>query len=1428
MHMRQRIRQWWRRVLRWRPLRAGRRNRSAHAAPSGAPLTFERLEERLLLSVFDVPFVARDILTAGRNDWYENAGSLSGSNPTDVYRFTLTQAAGVFIDVDAQDIGLSSLDSIVRIFSGSTQIAENDDGYDFEGIDPARGISRDASLYADLGAGSYEVRVTGFGGSTGAYLLRMLFDTIYAAAVPVFHSLPGAADTLYLDFDGHSASDAWGTYNALPFNFGGGPAGTFSPGERLAIRNIWRTVAEDFSPFQINVTTASPGSFADRVSFRMVMTESSGAIVNAAGALGVAFLDSYHSGGSDDQVAWVFASAFGSFGAGSNLGWSGRIVAGGVEMGNTVSHEFGHALGLHHWASRSGDANGANVLPNGIMATPDTGLGRELWQVGARNEAGVPQDDLAVIASSTNTFGFRSDDHGNTRAAATVLSLSGSQYTATGIISHPTTDLDYFRFEAAGATTILIDVDEFVNNLDVELRLFGSDGSLLNVSDPSDSFDGFLSLTLAQGVYFLEVKSDGDAGEVGQYAVQITTGPLFNAPPIARDDDLTGDEDAPMGGNLITANNGQGVDSDPEGTTLTLVAVNGAAVANGQVVTLASGARLTIFANGDFVYDPLGRFEALRVGTSTTDSFTYTIADGAGQTATATATVTVHGRNDAPLARPNSRTTNEETAVSGNVITDDSSAGVDSDVDAGTVLSVVRINGATISNGQQVTLPSGARLTIFSNGQYTYDPAGRFDDLGVGQSRNDSFTYSISDGEGGLASATVTVTVTGVNDAPTAVPNSYTTDEDAAVSGNLLTDNTGPGIDRDGDGDPLTVVRINGNPVSDGESLLLPSGTRLLIHSDGRFTYDPNGVFSPLNDGQTAQDSFTYTIADPWGMFSSATVTITVDGVAQRVFLNGTEATVVGSERDDVFAFNAQLLTVTVNGRTTVLPAETTLVRLDGGGGADQLFLTGSTGNDLAVLRPTVALLEFLGGHPGFDFVATSVETIAFNGNGGTSDQAFLDDSPGNDVFTGRPREASLTGAGFDNRVTNASTIAGRATAGGPLDQTFLFDSAGNDVASLSPQVANLSGPGFFLQASGFQRVTAEANAGGHDLAFLRDSAGDDVFEFQSGTGRLSGSQLLHAAVGFEVVSASALAGGNDRAILHDSPGNDRFVSRPNVSFLVGPSFVEVVQFETVLGRAAQGGFDQAFLIDGPGNDTFTASSLSAVMTDGVRSREAIGFDIVAGWAVNGGSDAAILFDTDGNDTVSLSRGLTNFSGPAGLYLQAQGFASVSARSVGGGVDRAFLVDTADNDVFVATPQVASMSGTGYVHQAVGFDSVQARSTAGVDRASFTDSAGADLFVVDRQTATLSGAGFIHQAVGFSIITAQASSSADVARLTDTPVNDAFVGRGSEGTLTSSGWSVSLTQFGTVHLAGTQGGVNRLDVLNLTYVLNLTGVWTPV
>src|SRR5205814_1842983 len=73
--------------------------------------------------------------------------------------------------------------------------------------------------------------------------------------------------------------------------------------------------------------------------------------------------------------------------------------------------------------------------------------------------------------------------------------------------------------------------------------------------------------------------------------------------------------------------------------------------------------------------------------------------------------------------------------------------------------------------GQPVALPSGAIVTAQSNGSFTYDPNGGFNSLGPSQSTADSFTYTDSDGQGNIGTATVTIRIAGTNDAPVLTSN---------------------------------------------------------------------------------------------------------------------------------------------------------------------------------------------------------------------------------------------------------------------------------------------------------------------------------------------------------------------------------------------------------------------------------------------------------------------------------------------------------------------------------------------------------------------------------------------------------------------------------------------------------------------------------
>jgi VCBS repeat-containing protein len=270
-------------------------------------------------------------------------------------------------------------------------------------------------------------------------------------------------------------------------------------------------------------------------------------------------------------------------------------------------------------------------------------------------------------------------------------------------------------------------------------------------------------------------------------------------------------------------------------------------------------------ADGSFTYDPNGQFEYLQTGNSTSDSFTYTVTDDYGITDTATVTITINGVydppdddppvyyppayyppvNHPPAAVDDAATTDEDTPVAV------AAPGVlinDSDPDVGDTLNVIAVN----------TIGTVGAVTWGSDGSFTYNPNGQFEDLSDGSSTTDSFTYTISDGNGATDTATVAVIINGVDDTPEnnlpmAVDDSATTSQDTPVTIYVL-DN-----DQDVDGDTLAVDSVGS------------AGNGSVANSGNDVTYTPNSGF-------TGTDSFTYAIIDGHGGNDTATVTVTVTG----------------------------------------------------------------------------------------------------------------------------------------------------------------------------------------------------------------------------------------------------------------------------------------------------------------------------------------------------------------------------------------------------------------------------------------------------------------------------------------------------------------------------------------------------------------------
>ena len=200
--------------------------------------------------------------------------------------------------------------------------------------------------------------------------------------------------------------------------------------------------------------------------------------------------------------------------------------------------------------------------------------------------------------------------------------------------------------------------------------------------------------------------------------------------------------------------------------------------------------------------------------------------------------------NAAPSAINDAVTTNEDTAVTFNVLTNDS------DADGNTL---------TVSGNTQPTNGSvGAALT---NGSFTYTPAANYNGP-------DSFTYTVTDGTDS-STATVNITVTPVNDPPVAANDAVTTNEDTAVTLNVLSN------DSDLDSPQLT-ASITTGPLHGAAVAALPNGS---------FTYTPAANYN-------GPDSFTYTVGDGTASSNPATVSITVTAVNDPpVSISGTATT---------------------------------------------------------------------------------------------------------------------------------------------------------------------------------------------------------------------------------------------------------------------------------------------------------------------------------------------------------------------------------------------------------------------------------------------------------------------------------------------------------------------------------------------------------
>lgn len=343
-------------------------------------------------------------------------------------------------------------------------------------------------------------------------------------SIPALHSNPGASVSLFLDFDGHF-EPVWGGWTDVTtrvYDVDGDDT-TFSDTELANINLIWQLVSEDFAPFNIDVTTVEPAVLAEG----MPIDDANGLALRIA--IGGSWEDWYGSSAGGVAPIGAFTNSI------ANVAYvfSDNLFGGqALSVGDTVSHEAGHGFGLFHQSSY--DANGvktAEYNPGDGYWAPIMGGGGPVvstWHNGTSSQGStVFQDDMAILAGTTNGFGFRSDDHGDTIAAPTALSTDGTTWSGAGIVE-TNSDADAFSFTISSEDTyrISVAVDAFAPNLDVVLDLRHAAGGLIASADPQETPDAEIAENLMPGDYVVQVTKSTSYGWVGQYSINIDEAPV--------------------------------------------------------------------------------------------------------------------------------------------------------------------------------------------------------------------------------------------------------------------------------------------------------------------------------------------------------------------------------------------------------------------------------------------------------------------------------------------------------------------------------------------------------------------------------------------------------------------------------------------------------------------------------------------------------------------------------------------------------------------------------------------------------------------------------------------------------------------------------------------------------------------------------------
>ena len=402
------------------------------------------------------------------------------------------------------------------------------------------------------------------------------------------------------------------------------------------------------------------------------------------------------------------------------------------------------------------------------------------------------------------------------------------------------------------------------------VTVVGNNGGTFTVSsDGTASFDASSDFAALAGGETAQTEvtytvTDGQGG-FDTATVSVTVNGFDNDAVQAQADQLSVGDDSGVIALDVLANDLVMIDGDVP----SISAVNGDTANVGAAITGSNGGLFIINTDGSATFDTNGAFAQLSEGQTETTSVSYSITGFNGETSTTTVSIEVVGSNNAPIAQDDIYTVNAGSNGGIANLFELGSWVVDqrllvNDIDPeGSALTISEVNGQALINGSVTVMGNnGGTFTISSDGTASFDASSDFATVPAGETAQTEITYTVTDGQGGFDTATVSVTVNGLNDKPIASDDSATTGESTAITIDVLSN------DSDIDGQSLSISSI------DSTALL---GT-VIDNGDGTITYDPSAQFDALNDGETADEWFEYTVADGDGGFDTAQVQLTILG----------------------------------------------------------------------------------------------------------------------------------------------------------------------------------------------------------------------------------------------------------------------------------------------------------------------------------------------------------------------------------------------------------------------------------------------------------------------------------------------------------------------------------------------------------------------